>query len=175
MSRALAKSTTTPLTSPSFASIIPLRFTPNPLSTALALSVGLIRDARPDLSALAPCAALTPPSFIAAIKKARSLTSPPRALTTGATLGIASVISSSATTVWFSTAFRKSISPARSAEESPNAFCKDIVVSSALFRSSCPNTDSFRAAFVWFCKSAPAKPAAAASAAILRDSETAIP
>ena len=175
MSRALAKSTTTPLTSPAFASIIPLRFTPKPLSMSLALCVGLIKDARPDFRALAPSDALIPPSFIAAMKKARSLTSPPRAFTTGATFGIAVVISSRDITVWFSTALRKSISVARSLDEIPKAFCKDMVVSRALFSSSCPNTDSFRAAAVWFCRSAPAKPAAAASAAMSSASDTATP
>ena len=39
--------------------------------------LGLIKDARPDLSALAPCAAEIPPSCIAAIKYAKSFTSPP--------------------------------------------------------------------------------------------------
>ena len=50
---------------------------PKPKSISFAFPVGLIKDARPDLSALAPSDALIPPSFIAVIKKAKSFTSPP--------------------------------------------------------------------------------------------------
>ena len=89
---------------------------PKPFIISFALSVGLIRDARPDLSAFAPSDALTPPSFIADRKNARSLTSPPNCLTTGAALGIAVVISSRDTTVWFSTAFKKLIASANSSD-----------------------------------------------------------
>ena len=83
---------------------------------SLALSVGLIRDARPDFNALAPSDALIPPSFMAVKKNAKSFTSPPSCFTTGAALGIAVVMSSRDTTVWFSTAFRKLIASANSSD-----------------------------------------------------------
>ena len=51
--------------------------TPRSPRNALAFADGLIKDARPDLSALAPSDALIPPSFIAVRKNARSSTSPP--------------------------------------------------------------------------------------------------
>ena len=104
---------------------------PKSESIPLAFLVGLIIEARPDLSALAPSDALMPPSFIAVIKNAKSLTSPPKDLMTGATFGIAIVMSSRDVTVWFSTALRKSIDCASSSDEIPIAFCKEIVVSSA--------------------------------------------
>ena len=77
MSRDLANSTTVFFKSPLFVSIIPLMFIPIPANIADAFSVGLISAAKPDLSALAPSDAFTPPSFIAAIKNAKSFTSPP--------------------------------------------------------------------------------------------------
>ena len=98
--------------------------------------VGFTNRPRLDFRALAPSDAATPLSFIAAMKNARSFTSPPRALITGATFGIAVVISSRATTDWFSTAFRKLIASARPSEESLKAFCKEIVVASAFCCSS---------------------------------------
>ena len=140
VSKAVANSTTVDLTSPAFASTIPLIFIPSPSSILDALSDGLIKDARPDLSALAPCAALIPPSFIAVKKNARSSTSPPSCLTTGPAFGIAIVKSSIATTVWFSTALRKSIFFAKSSAATPNAFVIDIVVSSASCCSTPPRT-----------------------------------
>ena len=131
VSSALAKSTTKPFTSPLFASTSPLTLMPKPLRNSEALLVGLIRDARPDLSALAPSEALMPPSFIAVRKNARSSTSPPSCLITGAALGIAMVRSSIDVAVWFSTEFRKLIFLPRSSAAVPNAFVKDIVVSRA--------------------------------------------
>ena len=68
--------------------------------------VGLIKDARPDFKAFAPFSALTPPSRIAVIMTARSSTLPPRPLTTVATLGMATDMSSIVRIVWFSTALR---------------------------------------------------------------------
>ena len=88
---------------------MPEIFIPNPASISLAFLVGLINDARPDLSALAPSEALIPPSFMAVKKKARSSTSPPSCWITGPAFGIAIVKSSIETTVWFSTALRKFI------------------------------------------------------------------
>ena len=52
--------------------------TPQPVSKSLDTFVGLIIDASPDLSAFAPSAAFTPPSFIAVRSNAKSFTSPPR-------------------------------------------------------------------------------------------------
>ena len=107
-----------------------------PCNIADAFVVGLINAARPDLSALAPSDALIPPSFIAAIKNAKSFTSPPSCWITGATFGIAVVISSRDTTVWFSTALRKSIDAARFSEDILNEFCNEIVVSRAFWLST---------------------------------------
>ena len=76
-SRAVAKSKTSPFTSPAFDSTIPLMLIPNPWSISEACLVGLMRAARPDLSALAPSEAFMPPSRIAVRKKVRSSTSPP--------------------------------------------------------------------------------------------------
>ena len=104
---------------------------PKSLSIPLALLVGLIRDARPDFNAFAPSDALIPPSFMAAMKNAKSFTSPPSCFTTGAAFGIAVVISSKDTTVWFSTEFKKLIASAKSVAAMPKALDKDIVVSSA--------------------------------------------
>ena len=59
----------------------------------------------------------------------------------GAAFGIAVVISSKDVTVWFSTAFKKSIVPAKSAEEILKAFCNEIVVCNACCESICPKTD----------------------------------
>ena len=98
--------------SPLFASTIPLILTPRFPRKSLAFLDGLIKDARPDLSALAPSDALIPPSFIAVRKNAKSSTDPPSCFTTGPAFGIAVVKSSIDTTVWFSTALRKSIFPA---------------------------------------------------------------
>ena len=93
--------------------------------------MGLIKEARPDFNALAPCSAETPPSCIAARNTAISCTSPPKPLITGATLGIAAAKSCNVTTVWFSTMFKKLIVSAKSCPLSLNADCKAIVVSSA--------------------------------------------
>ena len=120
-----------PFRSPLFASTTPLILIPIAASISEVFFVGLIIEARPDFNAFAPSDALIPPSFIAVMKKARSSTSPPSCLTTGAALGIAIVKSSIERTVWFSTALRKSIFFARSSVERPNAFCKEIVVSNA--------------------------------------------
>ena len=100
-------------------------------SIAAAFSVGLIRDASPDLSALAPSDALIPPSRIAVKKNARSSTLPPSCFTTGPAFGIAIVKSSIAVIVWFSTEFKKLIFPARSSAAKPKASVKDIVVNNA--------------------------------------------
>ena len=117
MSNACAKPTTIARRFPALASTIPLILIPNPASISDALSVGLISEARPDFNAFAPSDALIPPSFMAVKKNAKSLTSPPSCLIIGATLGIAMVISSSDTTVWFSTAFKKSMLDAKSSVE----------------------------------------------------------
>ena len=77
MSSACANPTTVALMSPLLASTIPLIFTPSSPRNLVAFVDGLINDARPDLSALAPSDALIPPSFIAVRKNARSSTSPP--------------------------------------------------------------------------------------------------
>ena len=79
---------------------------PRPASISLAFLDGLIIEARPDLSALAPSDALIPPSFIAVMKNAKSSTDPPSCFTTGPAFGIAIVKSSIERTVWFSTALR---------------------------------------------------------------------
>ena len=98
---------------------------------SLALFVGLIKEARPDLRPLAAFSAVTPPSRIAVIITAKSSTSPPSPLTTVATLGIARDMSSIVKIVWFSTAFKKSIFDANSSLVTANAVCKEMVVSSA--------------------------------------------
>ena len=131
VSNALAKPTTVPLRSPALLFTIPLILIPSPASISAAFLEGLIIEARPDLSALAPSDALIPPSFIAVMKNARSSTSPPSCLITGAAFGIAIVKSSIDKTVWFSTALRKLILLASCSEDIPKAFCKDIVVSRA--------------------------------------------
>ena len=117
--------------SPLFASTSPFMLMPNLPRNFADFSDGLINEARPDFNALAPSEALIPPSFIAVKKKAKSSTFPPSCFTTGAALGIAIVKSSIDSSVWFSTALRKSIFFASSSLEIPNALCKDIVVSSA--------------------------------------------
>ena len=142
MSRALANAITVPRTSPALASTIPLILIPSVAKNLLVFSAGLIKDARPDFRAFAPSEALIPPSFMAVMKKARSSMSPPSCLTTGAAFGMAIVISSIATTVWFSTALRKSIVPARSFASTPNAFIKEMVVSRACSCSTPPRTES---------------------------------
>ena len=109
MSNACAKPTTVLLISPLFASTIALILIPRSESIPAAFLDGLIKDARPDLSAFAPSDALMPPSFIAVIKNAKSSTLPPSCLTTGPAFGIATVKSSILRTVWFSTAFKKLI------------------------------------------------------------------
>ena len=50
---------------PAFSLTIPSKSIPNVLNCPTALSVGLIKDASPDLSAFAPSDALIPPSRIA--------------------------------------------------------------------------------------------------------------
>ena len=77
VSRASAMPRTIPFTSPLLASTMPLMLMPNPCINSLAFALGLIIEARPDLSALAPSDALMPPSFIAVRKNARSSTLPP--------------------------------------------------------------------------------------------------
>ena len=109
VSRACANPITVAFRSPLFLLTMLTMSMPKPCSISLALLVGLISDAKPDLSALAPSDALIPPSFMAVIKNAKSLTSPPSCWITGATFGIAVVISSRDVTVWFSTALRKLI------------------------------------------------------------------
>ena len=98
-------------------------------------------------------------------KKARSSTSPPSCLTTGPALGTAMVKSSMLTTVWFSTAFKKSVFLARSSVATPKALVRDIVV----FRASCcstpPKTARRVASATCAVRSAPILPIAAASAA----------
>ena len=158
-----------------FASTIPLIFIPRPPSILDAFSDGLIKDARPDLSALAPSEALMPPSFIAVRKNARSSTSPPSCCTTGPALGIAIVKSSIDTTVWFSTALRKSIFFAKSSAATPNAFVTEIVVSNACSCSTPPRTASLVASVTCAVSSAPILPIAAAFAAISMVFSTATP
>ena len=133
MSRAWAKPITVPFTSPALPSTMALMLIPSFCKNSEDTFVGLIKEARPDLSALAPSEALTPPSFIAVRKNARSSTSPPSCLTTGAAFGIAMVKSSIDRTDWFSTAFKKSIFPARSSAATPNALVTEIVASKASF------------------------------------------
>ena len=55
---------------------------------------------------------------------------------TGAAFGIAVATSSRESTVWFSTALRKSIDSARFSDDIEKAFCNDIVVSSAFWLST---------------------------------------
>ena len=105
---------TVALKSPLFFSTIPRILIPTVASISDAFLLGLMIDARPDFNAFAPSAALIPPSFIAVIKNAKSLTSPPRDFTIGAAIGIAVVTSSRDKTVWFSTELRKLIESARS-------------------------------------------------------------
>ena len=150
-------------------------FTPMPASMSLAFLLGLINDARPDLSALAPSDALMPPSFMAVKKNAKSSTDPPSCLTTGPALGIASVKSSIDTTVWFSTAFKKLILPARSSAAIPKALVTEIVVSKALSCSTFPRIANLVASATCAVSSAPTLPIAAASAAIFIVSTTATP
>ena len=104
---------------------------PKDAAVADAAFVGEIKLARPDFRALAPSAALTPPSRIAVNSTARSSMLPPSPLIVGATRGIASVISSRLVMVWFSTAFRKFVFDASSSLEIPNADCMLIVASKA--------------------------------------------
>ena len=165
-SSARAKDTTVAFKSPLLASTIPLMLIPNPASISDAFSVGLINEARPDFNALAPSDAFIPPSRIAVKKNARSFTSPPNCLTIGPAFGMAIVKSSIDTTVWFSTAFRKSICPAKSSAAIPKAFVKEIVVSRACCCSTPPSTASLVASLTCASKSAPTLPMAAASAAI---------
>ena len=131
VSNAFAKSITVCFKFPTLPSTIPFILIPRSASIAAALSDGLIKDASPDLSALAPSDALIPPSRIAVRKNARSSTLPPSCLTTGPAFGIAIVKSSIAVIVWFSTEFKKLIFPARSSAAKPKASVKDIVVNSA--------------------------------------------
>ena len=157
---------------PWLASTIPLILIPTAAAALDAALLGLIKDASPDLSALAPCAAEIPPSCIAAMKYAKSFTSPPSCWITGATFGIASVKSSSATTVWFSTALRKSIVPAIAEVSIWKAFLSAIVVSNAFSCVTPPSTASLFVCSTSCSNPLPEKPAAAASAAILIVSET---
>ena len=110
---------------------MPLIFIPRSPKNFEDFSDGLIREAKPDFSAFAPSDALIPPSFIAVRKNAKSSTVPPSCLTTGPAFGIAIVRSSIDVTDWFSTAFKKSIFPARSSAATPNALVTEIVASKA--------------------------------------------
>ena len=165
MSSAFAKSITMPFTSPLLDSTIPFRLIPKPFMNSDAFSVGLISDARPDLSALALSDALIPPSFMAVRKKARSSTSPPSCLITGPAFGMAIVKSSMEVTVWFSTAFKKLIFFASSSVAVPNALVSEMVVANACSFSTLPKTASLVASATWARRSAPILPIAAASAA----------
>ena len=160
---------------PLSASTIPLTLIPKLCKNCDAFCDGLIKDARPDLMALAPSDALIPPSFIAVRKNARSLTSPPSCLTTGAAFGIAIVRSSMLSVVWFSTAFKKSMFLPRSCAETPNAFVRLMVVSSAFCWSTPPRTASFADWLICAKRSEPVLPIAAAWAAISMVSATARP
>ena len=120
-----------PFKFPALLSTMPFMLMPISARNSLVFFAGLMMDASPDLSALAPSDALIPPSFIAVIKNARSSTDPPSCFTTGPAFGIAIVKSSIDKTVWFSTAFRKLIFCASCSDDIPKAFCKEIVVSSA--------------------------------------------
>ena len=131
MSNAFAKSITVCFKFPTLPSTIPFILIPISASIAVAFSVGLINDARPDLSAFAPSDALIPPSRIAVKKNARSSTLPPSCFTTGPAFGIAIVKSSIAVMVWFSTEFKKLIFPAKSSAAKPKASVKDMVVNNA--------------------------------------------
>ena len=158
MSKALARAITVALTFPAFESTIDLILIPRLARNSLVFFAGLIMEARPDLSALAPSDALIPPSFIAVIKNARSSTSPPSCFTTGPAFGIAIVKSSIERTVWFSTALRKSIFDARSSAAKPKAFVREIVVSRACSCSTEPRTASLVAFATWAVSSAPTLP-----------------
>ena len=142
MSRASAKSITTPFTSPLLASTIPAMLMPSFCRNSEDTFVGLIREARPDFSAFAPSEALIPPSFIAVKKNARSSTSPPSCFTTGPAFGIAIVRSLIEVTVSFSTAFKKSIFFARSSAATPKALVTEIVADKASCCSTSPSTAS---------------------------------
>ena len=174
-SSAFANDITVILKSPAFASTIPLKLIPNSSACLLAAFDGLIKDARPDFKALAASAAPTPPSCIAAIKNAKSFISPPSCLITGATLGIAWVMSSSATTVWFSTAFKKLTVSSNSFPVTLKAFWIAIVASKACSWATPPRTDNLVAWVTTSSSCFPELPAAAASAANLIVSATAIP
>ena len=175
VSNALASPTTVPFKFPALLSTIPLMLIPRSARNSLVFFAGLIIEARPDLSALAPSEALIPPSFIAVIKNARSSTEPPSCFTTGPAFGIAIVKSSIERTVWFSTALRKLIFCASCSEETPKAFCKEIVVSSACCCSTCPRTESLVAWITCASRALPCIPIAAAVAAISIVSFIAIP
>ena len=145
---------------------MPFKLIPSFAAASDAALDGLIKDARPDFNAFAPCSALIPPSFIAVRKNARSSTLPPSCLIIGATLGIAFDKSSRLKTVWFSTELRKSIVFPSSADPIEKAFCNAIVVSNALSCATPPRTASLLACFTTSSNCFPELPAAAASAAI---------
>ena len=132
-------------------------------------------DARPDLIAFAPSAALIPPSRIAVIYSVRSSTSPPNAFTTVPARGIASVISCRLVLVAFSAAFRKLIAFVISLVLRLNAVCRLSVVFIACWRSTSPSRArrvvSRTAASSFF----PVKPTAATSAVSARVSSIATP
>ena len=65
MSKAFCKSKRVLVKLPAFDVTIFLRSIPNPANNPVATLVGLISDANPDFSALAPSDALIPPSRIA--------------------------------------------------------------------------------------------------------------
>ena len=161
--------------SPLFAWIIASKLTPNLPSVAVADLLGLIKDAKPDFNAFAPCSALTPPSCIAAKNTVKSFTLPPNPSITGATRGIAAAISCRLTTVWFSTMFKKLIVFANSSPESLNALWSAIVVSNAAFWSIWPSVASLVDCATASVKSEFCLPAAAACAARLIVSFTAMP
>ena len=166
---------TVPLMSPAFASTMPFRFIPRSSKNFADFSAGLINEARPDLSAFAPSEALMPPSRIAVKKNARSSMFPPSCLTTGAAFGIAIVKSDIAVIVWFSTAFKKSIFLARSAEAMPKALVKEIVVCRASCCSTSPRTASLVAFVTCSVRATPIRPIWAASAARARVFSTSMP
>ena len=128
---ALENSVISPMKSPLFSWAIFFMLMPYDSATADAALVGDIRLAKPDFRAFAPSAALTPPSRIAVSNTDKSSMLPPSPLMTGATRGIACVMSSRLVIVWFSTALRKFVFAASSSLETPNADCILIVASSA--------------------------------------------
>ena len=138
---------------------------PNFCICSFAAFVGLINLAKPDLIAFAPCSAVTPPSLIAVIITARSLISPPRPLTTGATRGMAAAMSCIVKIVSFSVTLRKSMVDAKSSLETPNAVCKAIVAPKASSYSIRPRVANLIVCSVAAVRLSPCAPVAATLAA----------